>query len=104
MAKIKGLHTRRFFAPTTRHLRSCSFPRPGTLYAIRAYPWQQHPSLGNACRRHTSQMTSTSTIHRPPNNGSATTAAGASSSSGAAGRGGEEEVGWLGYFKSIIAS
>ncbi|CBJ30226.1 expressed unknown protein [Ectocarpus siliculosus] len=53
---------------------------------------------------HTSQMTSASTIHHPPNNGNDTTAAGSSSSTGAAGRGGEEEVGWLGYFKSIIAS
>ncbi|CAM9574700.1 unnamed protein product [Ectocarpus sp. 12 AP-2014] len=53
---------------------------------------------------HTSQMTSASTIHHPPNNGNESTTAGASSSTGAAGRGGEEEVGWLGYFRSIIAS
>ncbi|CAM9819582.1 unnamed protein product [Ectocarpus sp. 12 AP-2014] len=53
---------------------------------------------------HTSQMTSASTIHHPPNNGNECTTAGASSTTGAAGRGGEEEVGWLGYFKSIIAS
>ncbi|CAM9879680.1 unnamed protein product [Pylaiella littoralis] len=59
---------------------------------------------------HTSQMTANSTIHYPPNNEvpssanrSSTGTAGAGAGTGAGG-GTEEEVGWIGYFKSILAS
>lgn len=52
--------------------------------------------------RHTSQMTAGSTIHFPPNNETPSNGGSASGARGAAS--GQEEVGWIGYFKSIIAS
>eukprot|EP00903_Cladosiphon_okamuranus_P015008 g13887.t1 len=56
------------------------------------------PSCG-----HTSQMTSSSTIHVPPNSETQSNG-GRGSGAGGTSSGQEEEVGWIGYFKSIIAS